>query len=64
MSRARSEIDAKYTVSSSPQYPAAVVTVRGVGFFDFIHGQNGVAANGIEIHPVLELCFGKDCTPD
>jgi hypothetical protein len=64
MSRARSEVDAKYTVSTTPLYPAATITVRGVGFFDFAHGQNGVAANAIELHPVLELCFGKDCTPD
>lgn len=63
MSRARSEVDAHYAVSTSPSYPAATITVRGVGFFDFIHGQNGVAANGIELHPILELCFGKDCTP-
>jgi hypothetical protein len=25
-----------------------VVTVVGVGFFDFLHGQTGVADNGIE----------------
>ena len=25
--------------------------VTGVGFFDVIHGQRGVAPNGIEIHP-------------
>ena len=37
------------------------VTLQGVGFFDFIHGQTGVASNGIEIHPVLGLCVGKDC---
>lgn len=29
------------------------VTIRGVGFFDFIHGQTGVAKNGFELHPVL-----------
>ncbi len=63
MSRTRSEIDAKYTVTASPQYPAAVVTVRGIGFFDFLHGQNGVAPNAIELHPILQICFGKDCTP-
>jgi len=62
-SRARAEIDARYTVSSSPSYPAAVVTVRGVGFFDLPHGQAGVAPNAIELHPVLELCFGHGCTP-
>lgn len=29
--------------------------VTGVGFFDFIHGQTGVAPNGIELHPVLDF---------
>lgn len=29
------------------------VTVRGVGFLDFAHGQTGVAPNAIEVHPVL-----------
>jgi hypothetical protein len=28
-------------------------TLTGVGFFDPIHGQGGVAPNGIELHPVL-----------
>lgn len=31
------------------------VEVEGVGFFDFLHGQTGVAPNGIELHPVLKL---------
>jgi hypothetical protein len=31
------------------------VTVTGVLFFDRIHGQRGVAPNGVEIHPVLTL---------
>jgi len=64
MSRARSEIDARYTVSSSPIYPSTTITLRGVGFFDFAHGQNGVAPNAIELHPVLEICFGRGCSPD
>ena len=63
ISRARSEVDGKFSVSSSPQYPAQTVTVRGVGFFDFLHGQTGVAPNGIELHPVLQICFGQGCTP-
>lgn len=33
------------------------VKVFGVGFFDRLHGQTGVAPNGIEIHPVLEIDF-------
>lgn len=31
------------------------VTVAGVGFFDFPHGQRGVAANAFELHPVVAL---------
>jgi hypothetical protein len=27
--------------------------VTGVALFDFLHGQTGVARNGIELHPVL-----------
>ena len=62
-SRTRSNIDAKYTVTSTPTYPAATVTLRGVGFFDYLHGQNGVAPNAIELHPTLQLCFGHGCVP-
>ena len=28
-------------------------TITGVGFFDYYHGQTGVAPNAIELHPVL-----------
>ncbi len=31
------------------------VVVTGVGFFDFLHGQTGVAPNGFELHPVLAI---------
>ena len=31
------------------------VHLTGVGFFDFRHGQSGVAPNGIELHPVLSM---------
>jgi hypothetical protein len=30
-------------------------TIRGIGLFDFLHGQTGVAPNGIELHPVLRF---------
>jgi len=33
------------------------VKINGCGFFDFLHGQTGVAPNGIEIHPVLDIQF-------
>lgn len=35
--------------------------VTGVGFFDFLHGQDGVAPNGFELHPVLSIVKGP-CT--
>jgi len=31
------------------------VEVTGVLFFDFPHGEHGQAANGVELHPLLEL---------
>src|SRR5262249_43728400 len=31
------------------------ITLTGVGFFDLLHGQSGVAPNGIELHPVLSV---------
>jgi hypothetical protein len=64
ITKSRSAIDGKYTVSSSPQYPGIVISLRGVGFFDILHGQSGVAPNAIELHPVLEICFGQGCSFD
>jgi hypothetical protein len=29
--------------------------VRGVGFFDFNHGQNGRARNCMELHPIVSI---------
>jgi hypothetical protein len=36
-------------------------TITGVGFFDFKHGQTGVAPNAIELHPVIG--FKGACSP-
>jgi len=33
------------------------VTVTGIGYFDFNHGQMGVAPNAIELHPVINIVF-------
>ena len=40
---------------------SGTATITGVGFFDFIHGQTGVAPNGIELHPVVS--FSSDGGP-
>lgn len=54
---ARAEFDAKLTATSTMKSVTAPVAIRGVGFWDFLHGQTGVAPNGIEIHPVLDVAF-------
>ena len=40
---------------SKPRPLSGTATLTGVGFFDPIHGQDGVAPNGIELHPVLSF---------
>lgn len=35
--------------------PPPIVEITGVGFYDFPHGQTGMAPNNLELHPVLLL---------
>jgi hypothetical protein len=55
---ARNEFDARYNATTSFQTANIPVQIKGVGMFDFLHGQTGVAPNGIEVHPVLNITFG------
>lgn len=57
---ARLAFDARFTARDSFQTTNVPVVIRGVGFFDFKHGQRGVAPNGIELHPVLDLALDVD----
>ena len=41
--------------SSSWSYLKGSVRIKGVGFWDAVHGQTGAAPNGIELHPVLNI---------
>ena len=61
--KARAEFDGKYTATGSFQAANTAVTVTGVGFFDALHGQTGVAPNGIELHAVLDITFGTAPSP-
>jgi hypothetical protein len=56
--KAHNEFTAKFTPTTSFQTTNTPVTVTGIGFFDFLHGQTGVAPNGIELHAVLDIQFG------
>jgi hypothetical protein len=60
---ARNWFDTRFHPSGTWQHAGAVVTVTGVGFWDNPHGQTGVAANAIELHPVLDIQFGTAATP-
>src|SRR5690242_12198266 len=57
---ARAVFDRHHTARGTFQTASETVTVTGVGFFDLIHGQLGVAPNGIELHAVLDIHFGTD----
>ena len=58
VTNARRQFDARFTATTTFKTTSTPVTVRGVGFWDFLHGQTGVAPNGIEIHSVLNITFG------
>jgi len=61
ISSARSAFNAKYSATTTFKTSSDYVTIIGVGFFDFNHGQTGVAPNAIEIHPVTFFCSGYNC---
>jgi hypothetical protein len=60
---ARTRFD--HALSATSNFKAASMPVRvvGVGFFDFLHGQTGLAPNGIELHPVLDIIFNPGPHP-
>ena len=57
ISTSRSTFNGSFTATTLFQTAIIPVRVTGVGFFDFLHGQTGVAPNGIELHPVLNIVF-------
>ena len=54
---ARAKFDANLTATTSFKTTSVPVKLSGVGFFDYLHGQTGMAPNGIELHPVLDINF-------
>jgi hypothetical protein len=53
----RTKMDARLSPTSGFKDANLPIQVTGVGFFDNIHGQTGVAPNGIELHAILDLNF-------
>src|SRR5205814_1301344 len=63
MAQARSDLTAACggEIGSTSVTLTGRATITGVGFFDLIHGQAGVAPNGVELHPALSFS-SADCT--
>jgi hypothetical protein len=59
---AREKFDARLSAETFFQIANIPVRMTGVGFFDFEHGQTGVAPNAIELHPVLDISFRGNTT--
>jgi hypothetical protein len=60
MATVRKQLDEEFVVAQGlkPRRGGGVhARITGVGFFDLVHGQTGVAPNGIELHPILRLEF-------
>jgi hypothetical protein len=50
-------MNSHYGVTTAFKATNRKVVVRGIGFFDFFHGQTGMAPNDLELHPVVALRF-------
>ena len=58
IAHARAQFDARFTATSTFQNANVPVQITGVGFFDYLAGQEGIAPNGIELHPIIDITFG------
>jgi len=54
---ARCKFDGMFLVTTSFKTTTTVARIKGVGMFDFPHGQTGAAPNQIELHPILDVTF-------
>ena len=54
---ARAAVDNAVATTRSFKSTSIPIRITGLGFFDDIHGQRGVAPNGIELHPVIAAAF-------
>jgi len=60
IAHARAQFDAMFTATSTFQNANVPVQITGVGFFDYFEGQEGIAPNGIELHPIIDITFGPN----
>jgi hypothetical protein len=63
VTEARAAVEAQFSPHPEGECVQYRVSMVGVGFFDDVAGRTGQAPNGIELHPLLGVCFGEDCDP-
>lgn len=63
LTHSRNTLEKIITPTGSYQSINQTATIIGPAFFDMLHGSASAAPNGIEIHPILAICFGQDCDP-
>lgn len=57
IAHARAQFDAVFNATTTFQTVNVPVRVTGVGFFDHAEGQEGLAPNAIELHPIIDIVF-------
>jgi hypothetical protein len=63
-SRATAAARTQMTQARRAAAPCARAVVTGVAFFDYFHGQTGIAPNAIELHPILGFrCLATPTRP-
>ena len=60
IAHARAQFDAMFTATTTFQAANMPVQITGVGFFDYLEGQEGLAPNGIELHPIIDILFNPN----
>jgi len=60
IAHARAQFDAMFTATTTFQTANVPVQITGVGFFDYLEGQEGLAPNGIELHPIIDILFNPN----
>ncbi len=60
IAHARAQFDAMFTATTTFQDANVPVQITGVGFFDHLEGQEGLAPNGIELHPIIDILFNPN----
>jgi hypothetical protein len=61
--RARAEFERRYTPVDVFTEVRRAVEVQGVGFFDFLQEQRGLAPNGLSLYPVTSIDFTPSFRP-